>query len=86
MTKPFTVTPTQHVGTKYLLAVEDDINVKLTSLSKQVETLALAKAATSLRKETLTMCALYDIMDHCTDVYPIIAGVKEARGQVNAVH
>ena len=51
-----------------------------------MEVLAHAKAATSIPKETLTMCALCDTMDHCTDVCPIVAGVKEARGQVNAIN
>ena len=85
MTRPFTSTSTQHVGHKYQLSMEDDLNAKLTALSKQVEALTLAKAATSLPKETSTMCALCDTTDHCTDVCPIVAGIKEARGQVNAV-
>ena len=31
------------------------------------------------------MCALCGTMDHCTDMCPIVAEVKEARGQVNVV-
>ena len=54
--------------------MEDDLNAKLTALSKQVEALALAKAATSLPKETSIMCALCDTIDYCTDVCPIVAG------------
>ena len=77
---------TQHVGHKYQLSVEDDLNAKLTALSKQVEALALAKAATSLPKETSTMCALCDTTDHCTKVCPIVTGVKETCGQVNVVN
>ena len=72
VTKPFTFTSTQHVGTKYQLTMEDDLNAKLTALSKQVEALALAKAATSLPKETSTMCALCDTMNHCIYVCPIV--------------
>ena len=34
MTKPFTFMPTQHVGTKYQLVAKDDINAKLTALTK----------------------------------------------------
>ena len=78
--------PTQHVGTKYQLAAEDDINAKLTVLRKKVEALASAKAITVVPKETSTMCALCDIMDHRTNVCPIIAGAKEAHGQVNTVN
>ena len=37
VTKPSTTLPTQHVGTKYLLTMEDDFNAKLTTLTKQVE-------------------------------------------------
>ena len=59
--------------------MEDDLNAKLTALSKQVESLALAKVAISLSKETSTMYALCDIMDHCTDMCPIVVGVKEVR-------
>ena len=33
VTKPLTATPTQHVGIKDQLAVEDDINAKLTTFS-----------------------------------------------------
>ncbi|GFZ14646.1 hypothetical protein Acr_24g0008360 [Actinidia rufa] len=76
---------TQHVGVKYKLGMEDDVNAKLTALSRQVEALAHAKAATSLTNESSSMCVLCDTMDHCTDVCPIVAGVKEARGQVNVV-
>ena len=79
MTIPFNSTSTQHVGYKYQLSIEDDLNAKLTALSKQVEALVLVKAATSLPKETSTMCALCDTTDHCIDVCPIVAGVKEAR-------
>ena len=32
MTKSFTVTPAQHVGTKYQLSMDDNINAKLTAL------------------------------------------------------
>ena len=46
VTKPFTSMPTQHVGTKYQLAAEDDINAKLTTLTEQVKVLVFAKAAT----------------------------------------
>ena len=74
MIKSSAAIPIQHVGTKYHLIVEDDLNAKLTTLSKQVETLAFAKATTSTPKETSTMCALCDIMDHCTDVHPIVVG------------
>ena len=58
----------------YQLKMEDDLNAKLTTLSKQVEALAIAKATTSLPKKTLTMCALCDTMDYYTDVCPIVAG------------
>ncbi|GFZ19874.1 hypothetical protein Acr_28g0005790 [Actinidia rufa] len=74
---------TRHVGVTYKLRVEDDVNAKLTALSRQVEALAHAKAATSLTNESSSMCVLCDTMDHYTDVCPIVAGVKEARGQVN---
>ncbi|GFZ02203.1 hypothetical protein Acr_15g0008110 [Actinidia rufa] len=74
---------TQHVGVKYKLGMEDEVNAKLTALSRQVEALAHAKAATSFTNESLSMCVLCDTTDHCTDVCPIVAGVKEARGQVN---
>ncbi|GFS34255.1 hypothetical protein Acr_00g0032950 [Actinidia rufa] len=67
------------------LGIEDEVNAKLTALSRQVEALAHAKAATSLTNESSSMCVLCDTMDHCTDVCPIVAGVKEARGQVNVV-
>ena len=50
-----------------------------------MEALAHAKATTSLLKKTSSMCALCDTIDHCTNVYPIVAGVKEVRGKVNAV-
>ncbi|GFZ12049.1 hypothetical protein Acr_23g0004340 [Actinidia rufa] len=58
---------------------------ELTALSRQVEALAHAKAATSLTNESSSMCVLCDTIDHCTDVCPIVAGVKEARGQVNVI-
>ncbi|GFZ14711.1 hypothetical protein Acr_24g0009010 [Actinidia rufa] len=45
---------TQHVGLKYKLGMEDKVNAKLTALSKQVEALAHAKAATSFTNESLT--------------------------------
>ena len=77
--------PTQHVGIKYQLAVEDDINAKLTSLTKKVEALVCVKATTVILKEISTICALCDTMDHSTDVCPIMTGVKEARGQVNVM-
>ena len=67
------------------MEVEDDINAKLTALSKSVKVLAHAKAATNLPKRAFSMYALCDTMDHCTDVCPIMVGVKEARGQVNVV-
>ena len=63
VSKSFTIIPTQHVAIKYQLAMEDDLNAKFTILSKLVETLALAKAATHFTKDTSTMCALCDIMD-----------------------
>ena len=78
--------PIQHAGTKYQLAAEDDINAKVTSLTKQVEALSIAKTTTSVPKETSTICALCEIMDHSTDVCPIMVGVEEARGQVNTVN
>ena len=84
--KSSTVIPTQLVGLKYQLTMEDDLNAKLTALSRKVEALALAEATTSISKETSTMCVLCDTTDHCTDVCPIMAGVKEARGQVNAIN
>ncbi|GFY88708.1 late embryogenesis abundant protein, group 2 [Actinidia rufa] len=65
---------TQHVGVKYKLGMEDEVNAKLTALSRQVETLVHAKAATSLTNESSSMCVLCDTMDHCTDVCPIVAG------------
>ena len=86
LTKSSTVIPTQYVGTKYQLTAVDDLNAKLTALLKQVKDLAFAKATTSISKETSTMCALCDTMDHCTDVCPIVAEVREARKQVNAVN
>ena len=53
-TKPNNVnksfTFTQHVGVKYQLGVEDNVNAKLTAISRQVEALAHAKAATSFVK------------------------------------
>ena len=67
-------TATQHIGIKYQLAMEDDLNAKFTILSKLVEVLALAKAATSFIKDTSTMYALCDTMDHYTDVCPIVGG------------
>ena len=81
MIKSFTVIPTQNVGNKYQLTIEDDLNAKLTTLSKQVETLSLAKAAISLPKETSTMCALCDTMDHYTNVCPIMVGSKKYVGK-----
>ena len=72
--RPFTSTSTQHLGNKYQFTVEDDLNAKLTTLSKQMEALALAKVATNLPKETSIMCARYDTMDHCIDVCPVVAG------------
>ena len=51
-----------------------------------MEALALAKTVTSLPKETSTICALCDTMDHYTDIRPIVAGVKESHGQVNVVN
>ena len=66
--------PTQIVSIKYELIAEDDLNAKLTTLSKQVKALALAKAATSLPKETSIMCALCDTIDHYTDVCPFVVG------------
>ncbi|GFZ14664.1 hypothetical protein Acr_24g0008540 [Actinidia rufa] len=88
-TKPVNVNKsslsTQHVGVKYKLGMEDEVNAKLTALSRQVEALAHAKAATSFTNESSSMCVLCDTMDHCTDVCPIVAGVKEAREQVNVV-
>ena len=85
MTKLATFIPI-HVGIKYQLAAEDDINAKLTTLTKQVEALAFAKATTVVPKKTSTICALCDTIDHSTDVCLIMTGVKEARGQVNAVN
>ncbi|GFS37337.1 hypothetical protein Acr_00g0051420 [Actinidia rufa] len=76
---------TQHVVVKYKLGMEDEVNAKLTALLRQVEALAHAKAATSLTNESSSMCVLCDTMDHCTEVCPIVAGVKETRGQVNVV-
>ena len=58
MIKYSTVIPTQNVGTKYQLTMEDNLNAKLTAFLKQVKDLALAKAATSLLKKTSIMCAL----------------------------
>ena len=52
----------------------------------KVDALALAKAATSFIKDTSTMCARCDTMDHCTDMCLIVAGVKEARRQINMVN
>ena len=46
----------------------------------------MLKTATSLPKETSTMCALCDTMDYCADVCPTVVGVKEARGQMNTVN
>ena len=86
VTKSSTAIPTQHVGTKYQLTAKNDLNAKLTTLSKQGEPLKFAKTATSLPKETSIMCALCDTMNHCTDMRPIMVGVKEARGQVNVVN
>ena len=77
-TKPNNVnksfTSTQHVGVKYQLGVEDNVNAKLTTISRQVEALAHAKTAINFVKESSSMCALCDTMDHCTDVCPIVAG------------
>ena len=79
--------PTQHVGTKYQLVAEDDINAKLTILIKLVkEVLTFAKATTVVPKEISIICALCDTMDYSTNVCPIVAGVKEVREQVNAVN
>ena len=86
VSKSSIVIPTQHVGTKYQLTMEDDLNAKFTALSKQVKVLAHVKATTSFTKDTSTMCALCDTMDHCTDMCPIMAEVKEAHGQVNAIN
>ena len=86
MSTSSTIIPTQHVGNKYQLTIENDLNAKLTTLSKQMEVLALAEATTSLPKDTSIMCALCDTMDHCTNVYSIVAGVKEVRGQINTVN
>ena len=72
--KSSTIISTQNVGNKYQLTAEDDLNAKLTALSKQVEAFALAKTVTSLPKETSTICALCDVIDHCIDVCPIIVG------------
>ena len=73
-------------GASYFQLVEDDLNAKLTALSKQVKALALTKATTNLSKENSTMCAFCDIIGHCIDVCPIVAGVKKVHGQVNAVN
>ena len=86
VTKPTISMPTQHVGTKYQVASEDDINAKLTSLTKQVEALAFAKDTIVVSKETSTICALCDIMGHSNDICPIVVGVKKAHGQVNVVN
>ena len=74
MTKPFIATSTHHVGIKYQLTIEDNLNAKFTVLSKQVEILALAKATTNFTKDTSTMCALCDTLDHGTDVRLIVTG------------
>ena len=63
---------TQHVSTKYQLAIEDDINAKLPTLTKKVEALAFAKATTVVSKESPIIYALCDTMDHNTDVCPIV--------------
>ena len=86
VTKTFISMPTQHVGTTYQLVAGDDINVKLTALTKQVEVLAFAKATIVVPKKTSTICALCDTTDQCTNVYPIVVEKKEARGQVNTVN
>ena len=78
--------PTQHIGTKYQLEAEDDINAKLTIVTKQVKALELAKATTVVPKKTSTLCALCDTMGHSTDIYPIVAGVKEICVQVYAMN
>ena len=77
---------TQYIGTKYQLAAEDDINAKLTALTKQVEALAFAKATTVVPKETPIIYALCDTMDHNTDVCSIVAKEKKTHGQVNAIN
>ncbi|GFS36290.1 hypothetical protein Acr_00g0045170 [Actinidia rufa] len=69
---------TQHVGVKYKLGMEDEVNAKLTALSKQVEALAHAKAATSFTNESSSMCVLCDTTDHCTDVCPIVVGAPHS--------
>ena len=51
-----------------------------------MEALTFAKATTVVPKETSTMCALYDTMDHCIDMCLIMAGVKEAHRQVNKLN
>ena len=76
MNKPGTFTSTQYVGVKYQLGVEDDINAKLTTLSRQVEALAHAKVTINFTKESSSMCVLYDTMDYCTDVCQIMVGVR----------
>ena len=72
--KPSTSTSTHHVGVNYQLGIEDDVNAKLTALSRQMEDLAHTKATISFTKESSNMCALCDTIGHCTDVCPIMAG------------
>ena len=86
MTSDWACTRTQNNVTKCQVAEEDDIIAKLTTLTKQVEALAFAKATTVELKGTSIICALYDTMDHSINVCPIVPGVKEACGQINIVN
>ena len=72
--------PTQHIGTKYQLTAKDDINAKLTTLTKQAEALVFSKVTTVAPKKTLIICALCEITDHCTDMCSIVTRVKKAHG------
>ena len=83
----FTNKPTNsHVGSKYQLGEVEDLQAKVTSLTRKLEALETSKATTSVPVETPSTCLVCTTQDHDTMSCPVIPGVREAlHGQVNAV-
>ncbi|XP_057487288.1 uncharacterized protein LOC130773354 [Actinidia eriantha] len=74
------------VGGKYQLGEVEDLQAKVTSLTRKLEALETTKATTSVLVETPSMCLVCATQDHDTTSCPVIPGVREAlHGQVNAV-
>ena len=83
----FTNKPTNpHVGGKYQLGEVEDLQAKVTSLTRKLEALETSKATMSIPVETPSLCLVCNTQDHDTASCPVIPGVREAlHGQVNAV-